>query len=141
MRILSRGRPVTRGLRAAGVAAMVSAAAPALALMPPYVYETARNEAPNVVIVAVDDVKVTPREFGTCDVGGTVKVVERGDTFRVGQPMRLAVPCARPDASPPIGGIIYQVTEKLTGAKFGRAYLDDNGKILASQYYPLDSLP
>lgn len=126
---------------ALAVAALLAGALPAFALMPPYVYESARNEAKSVIVLAVDGVAVTPRMFGTCTVSGTVKVVERGTAFGLGQKVELAVPCAKPDASPPLGGTIYQEVARLKAAKFGRAYLDAEGKVSVSQYYPLDALP
>lgn len=114
---------------------------PALALMPPYVYEAARRDAKSVVVIAVDAVKTPRIEFGTCTVGGTVRAVERGDTYKVGQSVEIAVPCATKDASPPLGGTIYQQMETLQKSKFGRAYLDADGKVVLSQYEQLPALP
>ncbi|MEP9354832.1 hypothetical protein ABLE93_14680 [Xanthobacter sp. KR7-65] len=123
------------------MAVLVLACGPAQALMPPYVYESARNEAKSVIVIAVDDVAVTQRLFGTCTVSGTVRTVERGTAFSVGQKVEVGVPCAKPGADPPLGGIIYQQVATLKNAKFGRAYLDAEGKVASSQYYPLENLP
>lgn len=122
-------------------AVLLAGAPPAFALMSPLVYESARNEAKNVIVVAVEAVAVMQRAFGTCTVTGTVKLVERGTTFSVGQKVELGVPCAKPDASPPLGGTIYQEVAKLQASKFGRAYLDAEGKLVLSQYYRLEALP
>lgn len=116
-------------------------ASPALALMPPYVYENARADAKSVIVIAVEKVEVPRREFGTCTVSGTVKVVERGTAFAGGQHVEIIVPCARKEASPPLGGTIYQRLETLVTSKFGRAWLDADGKIVLSQYEQLPALP
>lgn len=132
----------TRPARLAGsVLALLALTGPALALMPPYVYESARRDARSVIVLAVEGVEVPRREFGACTVSGTVRVVERGDAFTAGQKVQIAVPCARKDASPPIGGTIYQPVETLTASRFGRAWLDADGKVVLSQYEQLAALP
>lgn len=137
MRMLSLGR-CAEGLLALG---LLAAAGPVHALMPPYVYEAARNEAVSVIVLAVEAVSAIPPRFGDCTVAGTVAQVERGGAFAVGERVSLAVPCTQPDVQPPIGGIIYRTVPQLQAAKYGRAYLDASGKIVSSQYYPLDQLP
>lgn len=135
-------RPSALLRRAAFAAAVLLVGAPpAFALMSPQVYATARDGAKSVIVLAVEGVTLTPRAFGTCAVTGTVKVVERGEAYTVGQKVTLDVPCAKPDALPPIGGTIYQETDKLQASKFGRAYLDAEGKLVLSQYYRLEALP
>ncbi|QRG07366.1 hypothetical protein EZH22_02835 [Xanthobacter dioxanivorans] len=116
-------------------------ALPAHALMPPYVYENARADAKSVIVIAVEKVDAPRREFGTCTVSGTVKVVERGTAFTAGQKVEIAVSCARKDASPPLGGTIYQQQETLVKSKFGRAWLDADGKVVLSQYEQLAAVP
>ncbi|MBB6308508.1 hypothetical protein [Xanthobacter tagetidis] len=113
----------------------------ALALMPPYVYESARNNAASVLVIAVEKVTPPKREFGNCAVEGTVRTVERGTAYKVGENVTIDVPCATPDALPPIGGTIYQNVPDLKASKFGRAYLDANGKIVLSQYELLAAAP
>ena len=113
----------------------------ASALMPPYVYESARDNAASVVVLSVEKVTVPRRSFGSCTVDGTVERVERGTAYQVGQKISIGVPCARPEALPPIGGTIYQDTRTLTASKFGRAYLDAEGKVTLSQYEQLPALP
>ena len=138
-----------RGVRRAarGVLGCLVIAAGALwsqgasALMPPYVYESARDNAASVILLTVEKVTPPRRSFGSCTVDGTVARVERGTTYQVGQKVSIGVPCARPDASPPIGGTIYQDIGTLTASKFGRAYLDAEGKVTLSQYEQLSALP
>lgn len=114
---------------------------PAAALMPPYVYESARDSAASVIVLTVEKVTPPRRPFGSCVVEGAVAKVERGTAYQVGQKVTLDVPCATPDATPPIGGTIYQPTPALTASKFGRAYLDETGKVVLSQYEQLTALP
>lgn len=142
MRIPSAPRRVSvPGGVAATVGAILALSTPALALMPPYVYEAARKDAKSVIVIAVEKVELPRREFGTCIVDGTVRIVERGDAFKDGQKVSLAVPCAKEGAAPPLGGTIYQAAEKLVTSKFGRAFLDATGKVVLSQYEQLGTLP
>lgn len=144
------GRPGFVRLRIGGVgrpAALVLAAliagggGPAAALMPPQVYEAARREATDVIVIAVERVKPPQERYGACTVTGTVRRVERGTAYRVGQRVDIDVPCARPGASPPPGGAIWQLVETLRASRFGRAYLDAAGQLVLSQYEQLSSLP
>ncbi len=135
---------MSRFFKRVGVAAAfagILGTAPAFALMPPYVYETARKEAASVIVIAVEKVEVPRKGFGNCAVAGTVKVVERGTAYTVGQAVTLAVSCAVAGATTPIGGIIWQPVEKLKASRFGRAYLDAAGAVAMSQYEQLAELP
>lgn len=123
------------------LAASVLGGHPAYALMPPYVYEAARDDAASIIVVTVEKVTPPRGEFGKCAVAGTVAKVERGAAYAAGQKVTLDVPCAKENASPPIGGTIYQLIPKLEAAKYGRAYLDKDGKVTLSQYELLDTLP
>ncbi|WP_296584942.1 hypothetical protein [Xanthobacter sp.] len=136
-------RSLRKSFRNAAVAGLLllGGAAPALALMSPQVYATARDGAKSVIVLEVESVAITPRAFGTCAVTGTVKLVERGTAYTAGQKVTLDIPCARPNALPPLGGTIYQETDRLQAAKFGRAYLDADGKLVLSQYFQLEALP
>ncbi|MFG1263645.1 hypothetical protein [Xanthobacter aminoxidans] len=139
----SAPQALRRPLRKAALAAvlLLAGAAPALALMSPQVYASARDGAKSVIVLEVEAVTITPRAFGTCGVTGTVKLVERGTAYSVGQKVTLDIPCARPNALPPLGGTIYQETDRLQASKFGRAYLDADGKLVLSQYERLEALP
>ncbi|MEP9350021.1 hypothetical protein [Xanthobacter sp. KR7-225] len=137
---MTRFRGAGLVLSAALAAAMLHPGA-ALALMPPYVYQTARDDAASVIVIAVEAVKAPKRVFGNCTVDGTIAKVERGTTYQPGQKVSLEVPCAAPDAYPPIGGTIYQNLPDLKASKFGRAYLDAVGKVVLSQYEQLAAVP
>ncbi|MFG1379701.1 hypothetical protein [Xanthobacter autotrophicus] len=131
-------------LRGAGllVAALVAGwCGPAMALMPPYVYEAARRDAASVIVIAVQGVKPPQESYGACTVTGSVARVERGTAYKAGQAVSIAVPCARPGATPPIGGTIWQPVERLEKARFGRAYLDAAGQVVLSQYELLAAAP
>lgn len=138
-----RGR-AQASLRRAGlvVAALVAGwSTPAAALMPPYVYEAARRDAASVIVIAVQKVMSPQESFGACTVTGTVARVERGTAYKQGQAVKIAVPCARPGASPPLGGTIWQPVERLEKSRFGRAYLDAAGQVVLSQYEQLAAAP
>lgn len=121
-------------------AVIACAALPALALMPPEAYEAARDNAPNVIVIEVKDVVEPEEGWGICRVFGTVVAVERGTLFGAGEAVTLDVDCRRDvDAEVPVGGTIYQDTPMLMEAPYGRAYIDDAGWIVASQYERLGS--
>lgn len=113
----------------------------ARALLAPQYYEQARREAASVIVLEVRSVTPPDGAFGLCLVAGTVRRVERGTAFAVGQAATVGVPCATPDARPPLGGTIYQEMARLKAAPFGRAYLDAAGGLALSQYEALDALP
>lgn len=134
------------GMRARLAAAVLCLALPALApdahaLLAPQYYEQARREAASVIVLEVNAVTLPEEAYGLCQVTGTVRRVERGSAFEVGQAARIGVPCATPDARPPLGGTIYQETARLKAAPYGRAYLDAAGGLALSQYEMLDALP
>lgn len=117
------------------------AAGPAAALMPPYVYENARRDAASIIVLELDKVTPPGAGYGECRVEGVVRVVERGTTFRLGDAARIDVPCVKPGAQPPLGGTIYQPVEALSASKYGRAWLDAEGRVVLSQYEQLKALP
>ena len=129
------------GLKAALAFAVVVAAGPAAALMPPYVYENARRDAVSVIVLRVQTVTTPAGGYGACRVKGVVRKVERGAAFRPGTAVALEVPCLRAGAQPPLGGTIYQPVDTLVKAKYGRAWLDAEGHVVVSQYEQLKQLP
>ena len=135
------GASLVLAAAALGAAALALGSGAAHALMPPYVYESARNNAESVIVIAVEKVAAPKREFGNCAVAGKVAKVERGTTYAEGQQVTVAVPCATPEALPPIGGTIYQNLPDLQASNFGRAYLDADGKVVLSQYEQLKAAP
>lgn len=120
---------------------MVLGCTPALALMPPYVYENARRDAASIIVLEVKAVTPPDAGYGECRVEGAVRVVERGTAFKPGNTVRIDVPCVKPNTQPLIGGTIYQPTETLSASKYGRAWLDGEGRVVLSQYEQLAALP
>lgn len=131
-------------LRLAVSALLMAFVGPAFAAMAPEVYEAARRDAADVVIVALAG--ALPPEsgnYGKCQVVGTVLVVERGSRYSPGAPISLAVDCAEPGADYPDGGALYQDLASLLVSTYGRAWLGPDGTIALSQYEQLtaDDLP
>lgn len=113
-------------------------AAPAFALLPPQVYEQARRDATDVIIIEVSDVDEPPISgYGQCAVRGRVIGVLRGQRYQRGYSAIVQVPCRHDSARTPIGGMIYQSFEQLRTYPYGRAYLDASGQLALSQYEPL----
>lgn len=138
----ARTRTLRAGLAVAGFGLAILAFTPgARALLAPQYYEQARREAASVIVLEVRSVTPPDGAFGLCQVAGAVRRVERGTAFAVGQAAKVGVPCAKPDARPPLGGTIYQGIASLKAAPFGRAYLDAAGGLALSQYETLDALP
>lgn len=121
------------------VLAASAVAAPAFAALHPKYYEEARRNAKEVVVFRVD--KVTGKRpadgYGECLVSGRVQTVERGSHYRVGGPVRVAVPCVWPDAEVRVGGVIYQTPGELKRSKLARAWMDAPGKLALYQYETL----
>ncbi len=111
---------------------------PASAMMPPYVYEDARTNAADIVVIEVQSV-TTPITFGECEVRGVVHGVERGTRYEVGNPITLAVDCLTDWGSegPITGGTIWQDSEEMKSSAYGRAFLDETGAVSYSQYEQL----
>jgi hypothetical protein len=111
-------------------------APPAFAAMSPEVYEAARDDASDVIVVAIAG--VTPpdagADYGKCTVVGTVLIVERGSRHQVGDAIALAVDCAERDADYPDGGALYEEMQSLLRSTYGRAWLGPDGLIVLSQY-------
>lgn len=109
---------------------------PAIAAMAPEVYEAARRDAPDVIVIALAGATPPPdgASYGDCTVVGTVERVERGTRYAVGAPIALAVDCAEPDAPYPDGGALYQDMASLLASTYGRAFLGPDGEIVLSQY-------
>jgi hypothetical protein len=130
-------------LRVGAILVAMTLALPAVAMLPPIYYKEAREKAPNVIIIAVTGVTPPEADYGSCAVAGTVRVVERGTTYRIGEAVVIGVDCTRPDADFPIGGTPWKSIEVLSRSQFGRAYLDAGGKLMLWQYEMLseDELP
>lgn len=81
--------------------AVVLAAGPAVAELPPHVYQQARDSAGTVVVLRVDNVRRLPpgETQGDCVLTGVVTEVERG-TAQQGQAVVVPVPCISPAWQP-----------------------------------------
>ena len=137
------GRGVRGGRRsAAGLAllAVLASAGPALAILPPQFYQQARENAPNVVVLKVKHVgqPPEPRGAGVCAVAGTVVKVERGTSYQPGQAITVPVHCVRPGGKALIGPFFYRPVAELRAARYGRAFLDAEGRLVLSQYDMLE---
>ena len=77
-------------------------AGPALAELPPYVYEQARDEATAVVVVRVTSVGGLAAGVteGACALEGVVTTVERGDAHALGDRLKIDVPCVSAEWTP-----------------------------------------
>lgn len=114
-------------------------AAPAAAMMAPEYYQQARDEAPNVIVIAVHEVEPAKDDMGSCIVHGIVATVDRGTKYAVGDDVAIAVDCLGPKATDvPVGGTIWQDMPTLVKSHRGRAWLDDDGQIMLSQYELLE---
>lgn len=126
-----------RKLFAAAVLAF-SLAPPALAALPPYVYEEARNEAADVIVIEVTRVDAIGPT--SCAINGHVLRVERGGAYTPHQSVRITAPCyGHQRVELPVGPVIYQETRRLRESRYGRAYL--NGGALARYQYQVLTSP
>jgi hypothetical protein len=117
---------------------MLLAVGSASAAMAPEVYEAARVDAADVIVIAIAGATPPPgADYGRCTVTGIVHVVERGTRYKAGDPVSLAVDCARPGADYPDGGALYEDLESLLLSTYGRAWLGPDGTIVLSQYQQL----
>ncbi len=119
-------------------AAFTLAAGAAQAALHPKYYEEGRKGAENVIVLKVSRVEPPPGPLGDCRVHGRVEAVERGQRYQVGQTVVIAVDCVRPGAETPSSGILYQNSREVAAAPRGRAFLDNGGGVVMSQY---DLLP
>lgn len=109
--------------------------------MAPEYYERARKNAPDVIVVKVGGVTAPEASFGNCQVRGTVAKVERGSRYAIGSAVDISVPCRKPGATPPLGPVLYNAFADLQTYPFGRAYLQEDGRLSLYQYHPLKAFP
>lgn len=78
--------------------ALMATAAPALAELPPHVYQRARADADTVMIIEVREVVglADGQASGTCVVRGMAAEIQRSDRYRVGDHVSIATPCIGP---------------------------------------------
>lgn len=101
------------------------AASPALAELPPYVYEQERKSATSVVVVDVETIGRLPRgqTQGSCLVKGRVAAVERGDAYKTGDHFELPIPCIGAKWQPMPGPFPGYQEAGLAKVRHGRFYI------------------
>lgn len=112
--------------------AVSTVAGPALAELPPYVYEQARAGATSVVVVRVVSVGAIPNgaDQGPCAFEGVVTGVERGDTPAVGDTLRIDVPCVGPNWEPRPGPFPGYAEIALPYVREAKLWLKDGELVL-----------
>lgn len=107
--------------------AVSTVAGPALAELPPHVYERARAEATAVVVVRVTSVGAIPNgaDRGPCALEGVVTGVERGRAYAVGDALRVDVPCVGPNWRPRPGPFPGYDASVLPYVRDARLWLND----------------
>lgn len=111
-------------------------AGPAIAALAPEYYEEARANAASVVVIDIERVRTPPlwRATGDCVVEGRVAAVERGALHAVGDAISVRVPCRRPNADIPAGGVQWEEMGALKRSERGRAWLTPDGALALYQY-------
>lgn len=97
------------------------------AMMPPWVYEKARAEAPYHIQVAIDDVTVPWRTPEDCQVSGSIVRIFRDTSGKLTNDETIAFPiaCIRNSDEPLVGGTIWTDVDELKRARFIEVYLVD----------------
>ena len=101
------------------------------AVMPPWVYQEARAQAPYHIQVAIDDVTVPAKTPGDCQVSGKVVEIFRDTSGKLSNDQSIVFPVACIDSDDRAfpGGTIWTNVDKLKNAHFIEVYLvdTDNG--------------
>lgn len=107
-------------------------AGPALAELPPAVYEQARTEATSVVVVRVISVGAIPNgaDRGPCALQGVITDIDRGDAYEVGDTLHIDVPCVSSDWTPRPGPFPGYSALPLTLVREARLWLKDGRLVL-----------
>jgi hypothetical protein len=99
----------------------------AFAIMPPEVYEQARQTAEHHVQLRILDVSEPPADgYGDCVVRVRVIMTFRGD-LPMGREFPIHVSCLRPDANPRPGGELWNAYAELAQAEYLEAFLSGDG--------------
>ena len=117
-----------RALAGIGVAAALLWTAGAQAMMPPYVYEEARENATYHLTVEIIAVTASEDAVGECHIEAKVADImrDRTDAVAIGDSVNFSVDCLRADADPNEipSCVMFLTTEYLvTGARL-EAYLN-----------------
>ena len=105
---------------------LLAATSVAHALMPPHVYQRAREEAPYHVQVAIERVKEPSVSPGACRLDGKIVRIFRDTAkdLRDGAPVTLFVSCMRGGDRIAPGGTLWTNLDALKQARFLEAYLN-----------------
>jgi hypothetical protein len=100
----------------------------ALAVMPPWVYEKARNEAMFHVQVRVLSVNGPAKTPGDCAITGEVVRIFRDKPGKLKQGMRVAftISCRKPDDEAIVGGTLWADYDSLLNAQYLEAFLNSD---------------
>ena len=98
----------------------------ASAMMPPEVYQKAREEAPYHVQVAITKVDAPRQGPGGCFVEGQVLKIfkDEGDRLKKDEIVGFPVACHRRGETVPIGGTVWLDTDQLEKAEYIEVYLN-----------------
>jgi len=108
-------------------------------VMPPEVYQKAREDAPLHVQVAISDVAVPEATPSTCIVSGEIVRIFRdtAGVLAVGDAVEFPVSCSRAGEQVPIGGVLWTDADALAEARFLEAYLIGSGPSFDVALYQL----
>jgi hypothetical protein len=128
-RVLLSVVPAKRGLwqfARCGLAFLLPSVA--FAVMPPWVYERARETAMQHLQVRVLRVVGPPETPGECRVTGEVARIfrDRSAVVTLGTPLDFTVSCSKPGDTVPIGGTLWTDYEELVLAKYLEVFLDSD---------------
>lgn len=126
-----------RGLLAM-LALTAAMATPAMAALAPQYYQQARDNAPNVIVFDVVDVTTPDEAAGDCLVTAKVIRAERGDQYKAGDKLVIAVPCRAANATVRSGPTVWQDRDALVRSAHGKAYLGEDGTLVLDQYQLYD---
>jgi hypothetical protein len=111
--------------------AVSTLAGPAFAELPPVVYERARLEATEVVVLDVSRVQMmSPGVLqGECQVEGRIASVDKGE-LAAGQALTLSVPCIDEDWQPRPGPFPGYLETALARAQQVKVWIKDGQPVL-----------
>jgi hypothetical protein len=96
------------------------------AVMPPYVYQQAREQATYHVQLAVTRVTPPAKTPGECSVAGEVVRIfrDKSGELRPGTPLAFTVSCKRRGDATVVGGTLWTDRDALLRAKYLEAFLN-----------------
>jgi hypothetical protein len=119
------------------LAAFVLAQAASATPQPVDARQHARDKAAEIVVLQVRHVGVPRGVRGRCFVAAEVVRAEPGVKLKVGQALRLSVPCSAPGAS---GSDVEHGVDQaaLQRSSYGRAFFDERLKLIAYDLFDLN---